>query len=206
MNPYILSFFKKFLIFIATIVIAICFAGLFGILHDQITYSICNEYYTRFKFHQFGLTPLTSEAILPNPRMAVAKVGFLATWWVGKYIGIIFGLTGLLFSDYKQMLKAVLKALGWTFCITILSSVIGFVCGNFFTNINTVSWWFPENLIHKKDFVTVGTIHNFSYLGGAVGLLFGVVFLIVKNNSERKRRWSSKLKTGLPKTNDFGQV
>ena len=187
MKTSLLSYLKIIFAFLATIGISICFAGLFGIIHDQITYSICNEYYTKFKFHQFGLTEISGEAILPNPRIAVAKVGFLATWWVGKYIGIAFGITGLIFNEYKVMMKAILKALGWTFCITIVTAAIGFLYGNYFTNVNTVNWWFPDNLIHKKDFVTVGTIHNFSYLGGALGLIFGIVYLIVKKIRKEKR-------------------
>ena len=200
MNTPLPGFLKKILVFLATIAISICFASLFGIIHDQITYTICNEYYTKFKFHQFGLTGPSGEATLPHPRFAVAKVGLLATWWVGKYIGIVFGLTGLLFTDHRGMMNAILKALGYTFVITILAATTGFIYGNYFANADTVNWWLPDNLIHKKDFVTVGIIHNFSYSGGGLGLIFGIVYLLVKNNSEKKRLWRSREKTGLPVT------
>jgi hypothetical protein len=30
-------------------------AGLFGIIHDEISYSVSNEYFTKFKFIQFRL-------------------------------------------------------------------------------------------------------------------------------------------------------
>ena len=45
--------------------------GLYGILHDQITYSISPEYFTRLKFFQFHYADFG----LP-PRYFVAEIGF----------------------------------------------------------------------------------------------------------------------------------
>ncbi len=53
-------------------------AGIFGILHDQITYTISPEYFTRMKFDQFSYADFGYP-----PRIFVAEIGFLATWWVG---------------------------------------------------------------------------------------------------------------------------
>ena len=52
--------------------------GIYGILHDQITYSISNEYFTRLKFIQFHYADFGFPV-----RIFVSEVGFLATWWVG---------------------------------------------------------------------------------------------------------------------------
>ena len=51
-------------------------AGLYGVIHDQITYSISAEYFTRLKFIQFRWADIG----LPT-RAFVAEIGFLATWW-----------------------------------------------------------------------------------------------------------------------------
>lgn len=53
-------------------------AGTFGMLHDQLTYSISREYFTRMKFDQFS----AFRGNLP-PRAFVAVIGFLGTWWFG---------------------------------------------------------------------------------------------------------------------------
>ena len=45
---------KKLGIFIISIFIAVLLAGIYGMLHDQVTYSISPEYFTVFKFEQFG--------------------------------------------------------------------------------------------------------------------------------------------------------
>jgi hypothetical protein len=178
---------KKFLILLLTIIISIALAGLFGILHDQITYSISHEYYTKFKFHQFGLTNKETEAIFPNPRIAVSKVGFMATWWVGKWIGIILGLTGLIFIDHKKMFNAIFNALLITFITTMLFSFAGFLYGKYQLAITGVDWWLPDNLIDRKNFIIVGSIHNFSYLGGASGLAIGAIYLMRKNKIQRTK-------------------
>ena len=70
---------RKFGVLTATIFIAIILAGIYGIIHDQITYSISPEYFTKFKYQQFGFDP----AWFGGHRQTVAVIGFLATWWMG---------------------------------------------------------------------------------------------------------------------------
>src|SRR6185503_8995132 len=53
-------------------------AGFYGVLHDQITYSISPEYFTKFKFKQFEYANFGL-----GDRIFVSTIGFLATWWVG---------------------------------------------------------------------------------------------------------------------------
>ncbi len=53
-------------------------AGMYGIAHDQITYSISPEYFTRMKFAQFR----HADFGFP-PRIFIATIGFLGSWWVG---------------------------------------------------------------------------------------------------------------------------
>lgn len=45
----------KLLSFLLIIFVSPFIAGLYGVLHDQLTYTIAPEYYTKFKFYQFGL-------------------------------------------------------------------------------------------------------------------------------------------------------
>lgn len=49
-------------------------AGSYGIIHDQITYTICPEYFTRFKFDRFAHTDLRLAE-----RVRVGLIGLLAT-------------------------------------------------------------------------------------------------------------------------------
>ena len=45
---------RKILNFFLIILASILIAGIYGILHDQITYTISYEYFTLFKFEQFS--------------------------------------------------------------------------------------------------------------------------------------------------------
>lgn len=46
---------RKLAAFATFLVLAICPAAIFGMLHDQISYTVSSEYYTKFKFIQFDL-------------------------------------------------------------------------------------------------------------------------------------------------------
>ena len=50
-------------------------AGLYGAIHDEITYSLSEEYFTRLKFQQFRGADFGL-----HPCIFVAEIGFLATW------------------------------------------------------------------------------------------------------------------------------
>jgi hypothetical protein len=160
------------------IAIAPFIGGLYGMLHDQLTYTISNEYYTKFKFIQFGLIEMGDEALIADPRLCVAAVGFLATWWMGVPIGIILGLVGLVHKDPKRMLKVTMKAFLITIAVAFLTGLIGLAYGKFYLSHTQVNWWFPDNLIDKENFITVGSMHNFSYIGGLTGLIAGIIYSV----------------------------
>jgi len=178
---------RKFLILLVIIGLAPLIGGLYGILNDQLTYTISPEYYTKFKFYQFGFMDMGNEAIFPNPRIEVSAVGFLATWWMGLSIGIILGLVGLIHKNGKQMVYASLKAILVTVIVAFAIGLIGLAYGKFYLANTGVNWWFPENLIDKKNFIAVGSMHNFSYyLGGPIGVITGIICII-----RQKRKYAT---------------
>jgi len=164
---------KRFLILLLIIGLAPLIGGVYGILNDQLTYTISPEYYTKFKFYQFGLIDLVNET---NPRIGVSAVGFLATWWVGLPIGIILGLVGLIHKNTKRMFYISLRAVFVTVVVAFITGLIGLAYGKFYLANTEVNWWLPENLINTKNFIAVGSMHNFSYLGGLTGLIAGVIY------------------------------
>ena len=180
---------KKFLILILIIAIAPIIGGLYGILHDQLTYTISPEYYTKFKFYQFGLMDMGNEAIFPNPRIEVSAVGFMATWWMGLPIGLMLGLVGLIHKDHRQMFKVTMKGVLITVIVAFVTGLIGLAYGKLFLADKGVDWWLPENLIDTKNFISVGSMHNFSYLGGLFGLIAGIIYSIKqkKKNALQQR-------------------
>lgn len=171
-----------FILFIAPII-----AGIYGVIHDQITYTISSEYYTKFKFFQFGLARLGDEAIFPNPRLQVCAVGILATWWMGPPIALILALVGLRHRNHKQMLRITLKSMTVTMVIAFITGLVGLIYGRYYLADTNVNWYFPANLVDRRSFVAVGSMHNFSYLGGAIGLLAGIIYSIKERNAIKRK-------------------
>jgi hypothetical protein len=172
---------RKKLILMLIIGIGPFFGGLYGVLHDQLTYTISPEYYTKFKFYQFGLKEIGNEAIFPNPRIQVSIVGFLATWWMGLPIGLILGLVGLLHKD-SQMFLTTIKSIIVTIVVAFVTGLIGLAYGKLYLADVGVNWNLPNNLIDKENFISVGSMHNFSYLGGVFGLIAGIVYSVKQKN------------------------
>lgn len=117
---------------------------------------------------------------LPNPRLWVCYVGFMATWWLGLPIGIILGSIST-YHDIRIMVDIALKSFLVVLSIAFLTSLYGLYEGYFHTSNlpkeNFRRWFIPDNLVDYKSFITVGTIHNHSYLGGAFGLVGGVAYV-----------------------------
>jgi hypothetical protein len=169
---------KKALTLLLIIGIAPLIGGLYGILHDQLTYTISPEYYTKFKFFQFGLMNSGNEAIFTNPRIEVSMVGFMATWWMGLPIGLILGLVGLIHKNYRQMFRATMGAIILTVMVAFATGLIGLGYGKLYLAHTGVNWWLPGNLIDTRNFIAVGSMHNFSYLGGLTGLIAGIIYSV----------------------------
>jgi tetrahydromethanopterin S-methyltransferase subunit F len=178
---------RKFAMFLLIVGVAIVIAAIYGVGHDQVTYSISPEYYTKYKFIQFNLADSGAAQHMTQPRSAVVMVGVKATWWMGLIIGVVLGLFALIFRNADDMFQSAMQALGIALLITLLSAFIGWLYAHNILLKQGVGWWIPPNVIDKPAFITAGTIHNASYLGAAVGLLAGIVFLLIKNTRRRKR-------------------
>ena len=162
---------KKIGLLILIVIISIILASIYGIFHNQISYSISNEYFTKFKLGQFGL-----EAYPDTVRMTIGMVGIWSTWWFGLLIGLINGIVGLFQPTAKIMWKSAFGATIRTLLIAIGFGVVGILVGKFvISNLND-NWNLPADLIDRKSFLTAGTMHNFSYLGGVIGLIYGIIY------------------------------
>jgi hypothetical protein len=65
-----------------------------------------------------------------------------------------------------------------TIIIAFTTGLIGLAYGKFYLADTGVNWWLPDNLIDKKNFIAVGSMHNFSYLGGLTGLIAGIIYSV----------------------------
>ena len=184
---------RKLATFFIVVLAAIVIASLYGVGHDQVTYTISPEYYTKFKFIQFNLADSGAAQHMTQPRSAVVMVGVKATWWMGMYIGLIIGLVALVYRNPDRMFASSMQALGIVLGVAIITGAIGGWYGHNILAKKGVDWWLPNNLVHRTEFITVGSIHNFSYLGGLIGLVLAIVFLLVKKARLRKRAAAGRM-------------
>jgi hypothetical protein len=170
--------FLKLGAFATYLLLAVLASGLFGALHDQISYSVSNEYFTKFKFVQFGWLGTG----LPE-RVRVAEIGFLASWWMGIPLGLFTGLAGFLHPDVDTMKRA----LWWSLMVIAATTLLFAVGGLLFAFATTGHLdladyplrFIPPDLREPRRFICAGTMHNFAYLGGAVSIPVAWVFHVV---------------------------
>src|SRR6266404_8803101 len=114
---------KKLLIYVLLVVLAVAVAGFYGIIHNQISYTVSPEYFTKFKFRQFGFVDMQ----LPE-RVRASMVGFLASWWMGIPIGLLVGAAGFIHKEYRQMFKVYV----WSFGLVVAFTLLFFLSGLFY--------------------------------------------------------------------------
>lgn len=139
-------------------------AGGFGIVHDQITYTISPEYFTRMKFDQFRAADFGLPA-----RIFVAEIGFLATWWVGLIAA--WFLARIALPKFESPGKRVMMAMAVIVGITILLGVAGYFLGPVLFG-NRPGWRDALESMGVTDttaFHRVAAIHLGSYAGAFLG-------------------------------------
>lgn len=160
---------KRVVLAINLFILAPLIAGLYGIVHDQFTYSISPEYYTKFKFIQFELTHLLEQDY--SERALVMITGWRATWWVGLPIGVVIGGFSLRYRQWERGLGLALRGFFWVVLIAFATGLLGLLYGYAFLPAKPDDWLIPHGVEAPRRFVMVGSMHNFSYLGGLLGLI-----------------------------------
>jgi hypothetical protein len=150
-------------------------AGLYGVVHDQITFTLSPEYFTKLKFDQFSYLDFG----WPD-RVLVAEIGFVATWWVGLLAGWVLGRIGVVGDappiPKKTVWMAFLILIGFVFA----AGILGYGYGTLTFETSPQLWkewnWFygVEDL---AAFARVGYIHLFGYLGALAGLIMSALWL-----------------------------
>ncbi len=149
-------------------------AVVYGILHDQVTYTISPEYFTKMKFVQFHYADPGY-----GDRVFVGAIGILATWWVGLAAGWFLARVVVPAASARRAIRASLRGSGIIFGFAIFAAVVGGGLGAL--HGADYSYWTPltQNLgiVDVPAIVTVAIIHNASYLGGLVGLMAAIACL-----------------------------
>ena len=149
-------------------------AGIYGVVHDQVTYSICPEYFTHLKFSQFHYADFGLPA-----RVFVGEIGFLATWWVGFIAGWFLARVSVPACSRAAAFRRSACGFLIMFASTLAASITGYALGR--THGSDYSAWdslaSTLGILDLPGFVRVAYIHNASYLGGLIGLIAAIICL-----------------------------
>ncbi len=129
-------------------------AGLYGVVHDYVTYQIGPSYFHDFKFEQFQWANLG----WPPLRFAML-IGFLASWWVGGISMYILARTclPLLRQDASRSRRMLWRSLAKIMGLALVGFSLACVAGRFWA---------------EEEFARVAWIHNSGYAGAFLGLIW----------------------------------
>ena len=151
-------------------------AGVYGIIHDQITFNLGPEYFMEFKFQQFFYLSKSQPEWL-----IVAEIGFLATWWVGFFAGWFMGRLTIPHLPIKGATKQSLQGVLVMVVTAILSALAAYAWSPTRQEDPVMENWesmfVGRDIIDTVAFAQVGYIHNASYLGGLVGCVLALVWM-----------------------------
>ena len=156
-------------------------AGAYGVIHDQITYTLSAEYFTNFKFIQFDYADPRYAFGLGN-RWFVAVIGFLATWWVGAIAGWSLGRCSVMRDGTMLPIATVLRCFG----LMIVSSAVCAAVGYFIGSLAKPPDYGVGSWETSMAFDRVGMLHNGSYLGAVAGLVISIILVLRERNQRSK--------------------
>jgi hypothetical protein len=162
-------------------------AGCYGVLHDQITFSIGPEYFRNFKFQLFSYAdPGLGE------RVFASCVGFLATWWVGAIAGWILARRILSTCSKDTAYRHLRAGFLIVFATAVSGGLLGYLYGLWRGPDADYSAWDPVLQRYCVSdvwpFMRVAYIHNAGYLGALAGLLLTYIAI----RPMKKKRQESK--------------
>jgi len=181
---------KKLMLLPLFLILGCIIAGLYGSLHNQISYGDSHDYFHQFKFIQFHI-PLT----LQN-RIGASIVGWRASWWMGIVIGFFILPISLIVPGFTNYCKAVLRAFG----IVAATALATGVCALLYTYLSIEESHDERIVLYGNEisdpvaFIRAGTMHNFSYLGGLIGIVTGMIWILAERKKANKRLTLDDLK------------
>jgi hypothetical protein len=172
---------KKLLTIILVALIASAIAGIYGVINDQITFTISSEYYTKYRFLQYNLVQVEGDSRIIHPRVLVVLIAFLSTWWLPLISGLIIIIFNLIQNTWKMLLKTSVLAMLISILITVFSAIIGFILGSLIISklpkYYFADWCFiPDKLNDYENYITAGTMDVFNSFGGFLGLIVAIFY------------------------------
>lgn len=154
-------------IFIALLILAPLLASIYGFIHDQITFVISEEFFTKFRFNNYDMPENW------HPRARAGMIGVMNAWKVGIPFGIILTFVGRIHQNTRKLLFYTTYAYILTFTLSFVFSMIAFYLPAA-PDIASIQQRMPANILDPAAFQRVVQMNNFGYVGGIIGMILGI--------------------------------
>lgn len=117
--------------------------------------------------------------------MGASIVGWNASWWMGIVIGIFLVPIGCVVPGAKRYFLAVLRSYAVVALTALTVGLAALLIAYISIKDQSVGEIvrYGKAISHPVEFARAGTMHNFSYLGGLIGIFTGIIWIVI----ERKR-------------------
>jgi len=179
---------KKLLLALLLFIIACLLAGLYGVVHNQVSFTVAPEYFTKFKFYQFGVHDLQASTSRPiSSRGLASGIGWAASWWMGLVIGVVLIPLGLVIPGPARYFWSMVRVFGLVILTTLVVGLLALLVAFVIVDPETVTEIerYGNQITDDAAFVRAGTMHNFSYLGGVIGIITGIIAIFRYRNKAR---------------------
>jgi hypothetical protein len=165
----------RFAVVVRIALLGMGLAAAYGAVHDQVSFTISPEYFTKMKFHQFAW----ADVGLP-PRLYASEIGALATWWVGLIGGWLLGRLGLAELPAEERRRRTVRAFAIVLGTAATGGLIGALVG-LADGLGDLSGWAAWqkglDLHDLPAFVIVANLHAGGYLGALAGVVSAIVYV-----------------------------
>ncbi len=165
-------------------------AGLYGAVHNQMSYTVSPDYFHAFKFEQFAIADDWRN------RWGAAQVGVLASWWMGGIVGVPIIALGARIAGLARFVGSVLLAAAVVAAITLAVGMGALIWAYGVLTPETVPAWAQRPGFSSAEavaFARAGTMHNASYAGALIGGICGLVLVTWRG----RRRRNAKVLRGV---------
>lgn len=172
-------------------IVLLCISGsvIYGICHDLITANIAVEYFT---VHHPRIV------VSESPFVMALIWGFIATWWVGAFFGLILAIASRVGDLPKHSWRDLIRPIVWLLSsVFVLSMSIGIVA---YVAIP------PKGTLDPTDgnlrmIAVVGIIHSMSYLLNTAGGIL-LIFWALRKRLTMLQPTSTSVKSSSVHTNN----
>jgi hypothetical protein len=157
--------------FVAIVLGIVALAGVYGVLHDQVTARICIEYFT-----------IAHPRIIDSEDPAVLALawGVIATWWFALPFGLIGASLARIGRTPPVPVLEVLQIAAASLAVTgVLAAFAGVIA--WFARQPPPTYWSELIPAHQHArFMVASTMHLTSYVGGALTALGALVIIGIR--------------------------